>query len=52
MVKVKTLENKEFIQTIADILNNGNEAHIKKERDNVVVVELKRKVKTRLPIDN
>lgn len=51
-VKVKDLENMDLISTIAKILNDGNEVHIKKERDNVVVVEQRRKVKLRLPTDN
>ena len=51
-VKVKDLEKIELLSTIADILNKGNEVHIKKERNNVVVVETKRKVQLRLTTDN
>lgn len=51
-VKVKDLESMDLLSTIADILNGGNEVHIKKERDSVVVVEQKRKVKLRLPTNN
>lgn len=32
----------EVIQIMCDILNKGDEAHIKREKDNVVVVKIKR----------
>ena len=51
-VKVKDLESLDLLETIAKILNDGNEVHIKRERDKVVVVEQRRRVKLRLPTDN
>ena len=34
----------EMAKQVCEILNRGNEVHIKRERDKVVIIELKRKV--------
>jgi len=38
------------VQQIVDILNKGLSAEVKKEKDNIVVVELKRKAMVKSPI--
>lgn len=38
------------IKTIVDILNRGNQCEIKKERENVVIVEIKRNALVKKPI--
>ena len=45
------LQNKEFIEQIVWILRKGNDAVIKKERDQIVIVETERKVRKKIPID-
>lgn len=42
--------NKEVIETIERALQNGSSVEVKRERDNIVVVELTRKVKIKSPI--
>ena len=44
-----TLSN-EDIEIITNILNRGNQCEIKKERENVVIVEIKRTALTKKPI--
>ena len=39
-------------QEICEILNRGNEVHIKRERDKIAVIELKRKCISKNPISN
>lgn len=41
----------EVIETIRNILKKGNSAELKKEKGNLVVVEIKRKVKTKTVIN-
>lgn len=41
----------EVIEVISKILKNGNSAEIKKEKGNLVIVEIKRKVKTKAVIN-
>ena len=42
-VKISPLTLKsEDIETIVHILNRGNQCEIKKEKDNIVIVEIKR----------
>lgn len=38
------------VDTIINILNRGNEVQIKKERENVVIIEIKRYVADKRPI--
>ena len=38
------------IETIVEILNRGNQCEIKQERDNVVIVEIKRHAIVKTPI--
>ena len=38
------------IETIIDIINRGNQCEIKKERDNIVIVEIKRYAIVKTPI--
>ena len=40
----------EMLDAILQIIKRGNTAEIKKERDNLVVVEIDRKVKVKTPI--
>ena len=49
MIKVKDFSLQD-IQTICEILNKGHEVHIKKERENIVIVEEYRKVRVKTPI--
>lgn len=42
--------NKEDIETIIHILNRGNQCEIKKERENIVIIEIKRYATTKKPI--
>ncbi len=42
--------NNEDIETIIHILNRGNQCEIKKERDNIVIVEIKRCAIAKKPI--
>ena len=42
--------SQEDIETITYILNRGNQCEIKKERDNVVIVEIKRNALVKKPI--
>ena len=43
MLKLKNSDfTPEVIEKICEILNKGDEAHIKREKDNVVVVKIKR----------
>ena len=48
-IKPTTLNN-EDIETITRILNRGNQCEIKKERDSVVIVEIKRYALLKKPI--
>lgn len=38
------------METITNILNRGNEVSIKKEKENVVIIEIKRYVADKRPI--
>ena len=44
-----TLNNKD-IEIITNIINRGNQCELKRERDNIVIVEIKRFVATKKPI--
>lgn len=50
-VKVKDFSLQE-VQTVCEILNKGHEVHIKRERNNVVIVEEHRKVRSKTPISD
>ena len=39
------------LEVICEIINRGNQAEIKKERENVVIVEIKRSALIKSPID-
>lgn len=41
----------EVMSAILEILRRGNSAEVKRERDNIVVVEIKRQVKTKTAIN-
>lgn len=41
----------EIAKNIVDILNKGNSVEVKKVKDEIVVVELQRKVKIKSPIN-
>lgn len=43
--------NNEWIKTVLDIIKRGNAAEIKREKDNIVVVEIKRQVKIKTAIN-
>ena len=40
----------EVIETIKKIIKRGNVAEVKKEKENIVVVEIKRKVNIKRPL--
>lgn len=42
--------NNEDIETITHILNRGNQCEIKRERENIVIVEIKRNAIVKKPI--
>ena len=42
--------DKNDIETITNILNRGNQVEMKREKDNVVIIEIKRFVATKKPI--
>lgn len=52
MLKVKQADflNADVIKAITDILNKGNQAEVKREKDQVVVVEVKRKALSKTEI--
>lgn len=51
MSKVKVLDfDIETVRTMCDILNRGNQVEVKRERDNLVVVEIKRTALVKSPI--
>lgn len=53
MPKIKTQDiTPIMVEQICDILNKGNEVHIKKERENVVIVKVKRECVSKNPISN
>ncbi len=41
----------DMVGQICEILNRGNQCEIKKERENIVVVEIKRTALSKNPID-
>lgn len=49
MIKVKDF-TLEMVQSVCEALNKGDEIHIKKERDNIVIVRERRKVVIKSPI--
>lgn len=42
--------SKSDMETITNILNRGNQVEIKKEKENVVIIEIKRYVADKRPI--
>lgn len=49
-IKVVDFASPETMSMICDILNKGNQVELKRERDNIVVVEIERHAKVKLPI--
>ena len=49
MIKVRDFELS-MITEICNILNKGNQCEVKRERDNIVIVEVKRKALSKNPI--
>ena len=49
MIKVSDF-SLEMVKGVCDILNKGNQCEIKRERENIVIVEVKRKVQSKNPI--
>lgn len=41
----------EWVKIVLDILKRGNTAEVKREKDNIVVVEIKRQVKIKVAIN-
>lgn len=39
------------LNTICDIINHGNQVEVKKERENIVIVEIKRSALVKSPIE-
>lgn len=50
-IKIRDLADANFLAELASILNRGNEAKVKRERDKIVLVEEKRDVKIKVHID-
>ncbi len=44
------IQNSEWIKTVLDIIKRGNAAEVKREKDNIVVVEIKQQVKIKTAI--
>lgn len=52
MSKVKPSDfTTSHLDTISSILNKGNQAEVKRERDNIVIVEIKRTALEKSPIE-
>ena len=49
MIKVSDF-SLEMVKQVCDILNKGNQCELKKERENIVIVEIKRKAFSKNPI--
>lgn len=45
----EALKNPELIENIERALKEGNTVELKREKDNLVLVEIKRKVKIKIP---
>lgn len=41
----------DWVKTVLDILKRGNTAEVKREKDNIVVVEIRRQVKIKTAIN-
>ena len=51
-MKLKTTDfSAEHLNLICDIINRGNQVEIKKERENIVIVEIRRTALVKSPID-
>ena len=50
-LKVKDI-SLNHLTLICDIINRGNQVEIKKERENVVIVEIERHAKIKSPIED
>ena len=51
-MKLKTTDfSAEHLSLICDIINRGNQVEIKKERENIVIVEIRRSALIKSPID-
>lgn len=48
--KLSALESRELLDTLDKILQRGNTAEVKKEREQVVVVEIQRQVRIKRPL--
>lgn len=51
-ITAEQLNNKEFLEELATIINRGNEAKIKRERDRITLVEVKRDLRSSINIEN
>ena len=49
-VKVKDI-TVEMAQQMCDIINRGNQVEIKRERDNIVIIEIERHAVSKNPIE-
>ena len=49
-MKVKISDKDQFVALIEEILSKGNQVEVKKERENVVIVEIKRNAVIKSPI--
>ena len=51
-MKLKTTDfSADHLNLICDIINRGNQVEIKKERENIVIVEIRRTALVKSPID-
>ncbi len=44
------MQNNSWVDTVESIIKRGNVAEIKREKDNIVVIEIKRQVKNKTTI--
>ena len=49
-VKVKDF-TMEMVQKMCDIINRGNQLEVKRERDNIVIIEIERHALSKNPIE-
>lgn len=53
MSKVKAYDfTQQHLDMMSDILNRGNQVEVKRERDNIVIVEIKRNAIVKSPIED
>lgn len=49
--KPKIPQNNAWVEAVIEIIKHGNAAEVKREKDNIVVVEIRRQVKNKTAIN-